>query len=113
MLFRSLIEKQVAGAWKTANGSCQAAYFKTSGRAKTKRGEEALAGTVANNGVTIQGLAIIAGPREGQFINPASDQIIMIFEPQADGNKIGFSALGAPTTGWPDVTLELCPGTRT
>lgn len=108
----ALIGKQVAGTWKTARGSCEAAYFKASARAKTKRGEEAFAGTVVNNGVTIQGLAIIAGPREGQFIDAASDKIIMIFEPQDGGNKLGFSALGPPATGWPDVTLELCPGSR-
>ena len=23
-----------------------------------------------------------------------------------------FSAIGAPALGWPDVTLELCPGSR-
>ena len=108
----ALIEKQVAGAWKTAAGSCQVAYFKATMRAKTKRGEEALAGTVVNSGVTIEGLAIIAGPREGQFINAASDQIIMIFEPIENGTKLNFSAMGAPATGWPDVTLELCPGSR-
>lgn len=108
----ALIEKQVAGTWKTAAGTCQASYFKTTARAKTKRGEEALAGTVVNSGVTIEGLAIIAGPREGQFIDAASDKIIMIFEPQEGGAKINFSALGPPATGWPDVTLELCPGSR-
>ncbi len=108
----ALIEKQVAGTWKAANGTCQAAYFKANTRAKTKRGEEALAGTVVNSGVTIEGLAIIAGPREGQFINAASDQVIMIFEPLENGTKLNFSALGAPASGWPDAMLELCPGSR-
>ena len=62
--------------------------------------------------VTIEGLAIIAGPREGQFINAASDQVIMIFEPLENGTKLNFSALGAPASGWPDAMLELCPGSR-
>jgi hypothetical protein len=109
----AVMEKQVAGTWKNAGGSCEAAYFKAGARVKTVRGEEAMAGTVVNNGVTIQGQAIIAGPREGQFINPMTDKVIMIFEPQDGGRKINFSALGPPASGWPDVTLELCPGTRT
>lgn len=106
------IEKQVAGTWKNpAGGSCEAAFFKAGARVKTTRGEDAMAGTITNAGTVINGQAIIEGPREGQFINPMTDKVILIFEPQA-GDRLSFSALGPPATGWPDVTLDLCPGSR-
>jgi len=101
----------INGTWKAAGGSCEAAYFKSAERLKTKRGEEAMAGTVVNSGTTISGQAIISGPREGQFINPANDQAIFLFE-NKPGDKLSFSAIGAPAIGWPDVTLDLCPGSR-
>ena len=62
-------------------------------------------------GVTIAGQLITAGAREGQFIDPKTDKAIMLFDPQ-EGGKMGLSAIGAPALGWPDVTLELCPGSR-
>jgi hypothetical protein len=101
----------MTGAWRGPGGACEAAYFKSGARAKTSRGEQALAGTVTNAGVTISGQLIVNGSREGQFIDPKSDKAIMLFDPQ-NGNKLGISAIGAPALGWPDVTLELCPGSR-
>jgi hypothetical protein len=70
-----------------------------------------MAGTVTNAGTVINGQLIISGPREGQLIDPKTDKVIMIFEPQA-GDKMSLSALGPPAIGWPDVTLDLCPGSR-
>jgi uncharacterized glyoxalase superfamily protein PhnB len=106
------ISTQVAGNWKSgAGGSCDAAFLKVGARVKTKRGEEAMAGTVTNAGTVIDGQLIISGPREGQLIDPKTDKVVMIFEPQA-GNKMSLSALGPPAIGWPDVTLDLCPGSR-
>ena len=101
---------EVTGSWRVAGGSCNAAYFKSGARGKTKRGENAIAGTVVNAGKTITGQVIVNGSREGQFINPETDKAIMLFDPQ--GEKLGISAIGEPAIGWPDVTLELCPGTR-
>ena len=101
---------EVTGSWRVAGGSCNAAYFKSGARAKTKRGENAIEGTVVNAGKTVTGQVIVNGSREGQFINPATDKAIMLFDPQ--GEKLGISAIGEPAIGWPDVTLELCPGTR-
>jgi len=107
------ISTQVAGNWKSgAGGSCDAAFLKVGARLKTGRGEEAMAGTVTNAGTVINGQLIISGPREGQLIDPKTDKVIMIFEPQG-GNKISLSALGPPAIGWPDVTLDFCPGSRT
>lgn len=101
----------MSGAWHTAGGACESAYFKSGARLKTKRDEQALAGTVVNAGTTISGQLILNGSREGQFIDPASDKAIMLFDPQ-DGQKLNISSIGAPAIGWPDVTLELCPGSR-
>jgi hypothetical protein len=101
----------ITGTWRTANGSCNAAYFRSAERLKTSRGEEAIAGTVVNTGTTVTGQAIIAGPREGQFIDPATDRAIFLFD-TLPGNKMSFSAIGAPALGWPDVTLDRCPAGR-
>jgi hypothetical protein len=100
----------MAGAWRIAGGSCEAAYFKSGGRAKTKRNEQALAGTVANAGRTVSGQLILNGSREGQFIDPATDQAIMLFDLSND--KLRIAAIAGPVLGWSDVTLDLCPGTR-
>ena len=64
-----------------------------------------------HQGITISGQLILEGARLGQLINPTSDRVIMLFDPQ-EANKINVSAIGAPALGWPDATLELCPGSR-
>jgi len=104
------VAAMVAGSWRVAGSNCQTAYFKSGERTKTKRGEEGLSGTITNAGTTISGQLVLNGARAGQFINPATDGAIMLFDPQA--NRLGISAIGAPALGWPDVTLELCPGSR-
>ena len=101
----------MTGTWRVAGGACGSAYFKSGARIKTSRGEEALAGTITNSGATIAGQLIVNGSREGQFINPTTDKVIMLFDPQ-DGSRLSISAIGAPALGWPDVMLELCPGSR-
>jgi hypothetical protein len=102
----------VTGSWRTSNGgSCEAAYFKSAERTKTKRGEEAMTGTVTNAGMTVTGQLIIAGPREGQLINPTTDKAIFLFD-TLPGNKMSFTAIGEPALGWPDVTLDRCPAGR-
>jgi hypothetical protein len=45
----------IRDTWKAPAGSCEAAYFKSAERVKTKRGEEAMAGTVTIAGLTITG----------------------------------------------------------
>jgi hypothetical protein len=100
-----------SGSFKAPNGSCTAAYFKSGARLKTSRGEEAMSGTVVNSGVTIAGQLILSGAREGQFIDPKSDKAWILFDPQ-DGGKIDVSPIGGPASGWPSLTLELCPGSR-
>jgi hypothetical protein len=101
----------VTGNWATSAASCTAAYFKSAERVKTKRGEEAMTGTVTNAGMTITGQLIIAGPREGQLINPTTDKAIFLFD-TLPGNKMGFTAIGEPALGWPDVTLNRCAAGR-
>ncbi|HEY4265818.1 MAG TPA: hypothetical protein VGM72_10900 [Micropepsaceae bacterium] len=99
------------GAWHSAGSACTPAYFKSGMRTKTKRDEDALSGTITNSGTTISGELILVGSRLGQFINPMTDKVIMLFDPQ-DGNKLSISSIGEPALGWPDVTLDLCPGSR-
>jgi hypothetical protein len=104
------IGTNVAGVWRNPNGgTCQTAYFKSGERVKSPRGEEAMVGTVTNAGTTITGQLLIAGPRVGQFINPMNDRAIFLFD-TLPGNKLSFTAIGDPATGWPDVTLERCTG---
>jgi len=100
----------MAGSWRTAGGACQAPYFKSGMRTKNSRGEEVLTGTITNGGTTINGMLIIEAARAGQFIDPVSLQALMLFDPM--GDKLGISSIGGAATGWPDVTLDLCPGSR-
>jgi len=102
--------REAAGAWRVAGGSCDAAYFKTAGRSKTKRNEPALDGTVVNSGVTVTGQLILTGSRAGQFINPMTDQALMLFDTK--NGKLDAAGIGGSALGWPDATLELCPGSR-
>jgi len=102
--------KRVAGNWSAPGGSCDSAFLKATVRAKTVRGEEALDGTITAMGMTIKGLVIINGPRVGQIVEPKTDKVIFLFDPKDD--KMDISALGPPAVGWPDVTLNVCPGTR-
>ncbi len=97
----------VAGSWAPTGASCTAAYFKSAERVKTKRGEEAMTGTVTNAGMAVTGQLIIAGPREGQLINPTTDKAIFLFD-TLPNNKMSFAAIGEPALGWPDVTLDRC-----
>ncbi len=102
----------VSGTWRNpAGGTCQTAYFKSGMRGKTKRDEEALNGTVTNAGLTIPGQLVIVGAREGQIVDPMTDRPLFLFDsPTSD--KLHLVAIGAPALGWPEVTLELCPGSR-
>jgi len=102
--------REATGTWRVAGGSCDAAYFKTTGRSKTKRNEPTLDGTVSNNGVTFTGQLILTGSRAGQFINPMTDKAVMLFDTK--NGKLDVLPIDAPATGWPDATLELCPGNR-
>jgi hypothetical protein len=86
----------VSGTWRTPGGNCQAAYFKSGAQGKSPRDEEALAGTV--------------GAREGQFVD-GNDRPIFLFE-NKPGNQLTFIPIGGPAASWPEVTLELCPGSR-
>jgi hypothetical protein len=101
----------VSGSWRNpTGGSCEAAYFKSGMRGKTKRDEEAIGGTVTNSGTTISGQLVIVGAREGQFVD-ANDRPIFLFE-NKPGDKLTFTPIGGPAASWPEVTLELCPGSR-
>ena len=104
------VAAMVAGSWRVAGGACDTAYFKSGMRTKTKRGEEGLSGTITNAGTTFSGQLVLNGSRAGQFVDPATDRAIMLFDPQPA--KLNISAIGAPALGWPDVALELCPGSR-
>jgi len=107
---QSKVAQAISGSWRDpAGGTCQAAYFKSGERTKTVRGEEALAGTVVNKGVTIPGQLILSGAREGQFVNPKDDKAMFLFE-NKPGNKLNFFPMGGPALGWPEVTLEKCSG---
>jgi hypothetical protein len=100
----------VSGSWRTPGGNCQAAYFKSGTRGKSPRDEDALGGTVTNSGTTIAGHLIVVGAREGQFVD-GNDRPIFLFE-NKPGDKLTFTPIGGPAASWPEVTLELCPGSR-
>lgn len=102
----------INGAWKNpAGGSCEPAYFKSAEDSKTVRGEAGMKVTVVNMGMTVNGTLILAGAREGQVVNPMTDKMIFLLEPRDDG-KLHVIPLGDPVLGWPEVILDLCPGSR-
>ena len=105
------VAQTVAGSWRASGGRCEAAFFKSGDRSKSKRGEEGLNGTITNAGMTISGLLVLNGARAGQFVDPTSDKAILLFDPQ-NGDKLSISGVGAPALDWPEMTLELCPGSR-
>ena len=98
----------MSGKWKSPTGSCEAPFFVSGERGKTKRGEDAMTVSIVNGATKISGQAILSGAREGQVIDPASDKAIMLMDPQE--GKLPLSFIGAPAIGWPDVTLEPCKG---
>ena len=104
------VQAAVSGTWRNPSGSCEAPYFKAGARTKSMRDEEALDGTVTNMGTTLSGKLIIVGAREGQFVD-GNDRPIFLFE-NKPGDKLAFTPIGGPALGWPEVTLELCPGSR-
>ena len=107
------IEKAVTGGWKNpAGGSCQPAYLKAAQRIMTSRGEQAMGVVLVSAGATVNAQVIIQGAREGQVINPMTDKAILLVEP-LEGDKLHIIPVGPPALGsWPEVTLELCPGSR-
>jgi hypothetical protein len=100
----------MAGSWRVAGGSCEKPYFKSGMRSKNSRGEAVMAGTIVNGATTIDGSLIVEAARAGQFVDPMSFQALMLFDPME--NKLAISSIGGVANGWPDVTLELCPGSR-
>jgi hypothetical protein len=66
---------------------------------------------IINGGTTINGMLIVEAARAGQFVDPVSFQALMRFDPQ--GDRLAISSIGGTATGWPDVALELCPGSPT
>ena len=98
----------LAGSWKAPNGTCQAAFFKAGAEAKSKRGEEALAATVADKGTTVDGQIILRGARQGQMVNPMTDRAIFLIDILA-GPKVKFIPIGEPVLTWPEVDTEKCP----
>jgi len=103
--------KAASGNFKAAGGTCEAAFFKSGEANKTVRGEGGLKVTVTNKGKAVEGTLILAGAREGQIVNPMTDKMMFLLEPQ-DGDKLHVMAMGEPVLGWPEVVLDLCPGTR-
>jgi hypothetical protein len=101
----------MAGSWRAPSGTCEAAYFKSRMRTTNSRGDEVMLGTITNGGTTIDGMVIVKGSRAGQFLDPITLAPLMLFDPMDE--KLTISSIGGAATGWPDVTLEFCPGSRT
>ncbi len=99
---------QLIGSWKSPTGSCNPAYFKGTDPTKTVRGENALAATVVDKGMTVQGIVILQGAREGQMVNAMTDQAIFLIDLLPE-KKLQLIPIGAPVLMWQEMTLEACP----
>ena len=64
-----------------------------------------------NSGTTISGHLIVVGAREGQFVDPRPTGRSSS-STTSRANKLTFTPIGGPAASWPEVTLELCPGSR-
>lgn len=98
----------LAGSWKAASGTCQAAFFKAGAEGKSRRGEEALAATVTDKGTTVDGQIILRGARQGQLVNPNTDKAVFLIDILA-GPKVKFIPIGEPVLTWPETDTEKCP----
>jgi len=99
---------QLTGSWKNpANGSCNPAYFKGGEATKTIRGEDALGATVVDKGVTVNGIVILRGAREGQMVNATSDKAIFLIDILPD-KKLKMIPIGEPVLAWQELTLDAC-----
>jgi hypothetical protein len=98
---------QLTGSWKNAAGNCTSATFKGTEAAKTVRGEEAITATVVDKGMTINGIVILRGAREGQMVNAMNDMAIFLVDILPD-KKLSLIPIGAQVLSWPDQTLEPC-----
>ena len=99
---------QLTGSWKNpAGGGCNPAYFKGIEPTKTIRGENALSATVIDKGMTVQGIVILQGAREGQMVNAMTDKAIFLIDILA-GNKLQLIPIGEPVLSWQELTLEAC-----
>lgn len=97
------------GTFKNAaGGSCDMPFYKSGAQNKTVRGEEGMAATVTNAGVTINGELVMRGARIGQMVNTMDDKVIFLFEDMPNG-QLHFIALGPPASGWGDFKLDRCP----
>jgi hypothetical protein len=104
--------KAASGNWKAPQGgTCDTPYMKSGDLNKTVRGEGGMKVALTNRGKTVDGTLILAGAREGQIVNPTTDKMMFLLEPQ-DGDKLHVMALGEPVADWGDLVLDLCPGTR-
>ena len=98
----------LAGSWKAASGTCQAAFFKAGAEGKSPRGEEALAATISDKGTTVNGQIILRGARQGQVVNPMTDRAVFLIDILA-GPKVKFIPIGEPVLTWPEIDTEKCP----
>jgi hypothetical protein len=105
-------QKAASGNWKApGGGTCDAPYMKSGEANKTVRGEGGMKVTLTKQGKAVDGTLILAGAREGQIVNPTTDKMMFLLEPQ-EGDKLHVMALGEPVADWGDLVLDLCPGTR-
>jgi len=59
--------------------------------------------------MTVTGQLILAGAREGQFINPMTDKAVFLLD-TLPNSQLGFTPIGEPVLGWPEVKLDRCTG---
>ena len=52
---------------------------------------------------------LIDGDSVVQFINPTTDKAIFLLD-TLPNNQLGFTPIGEPVLGWPEVKLDRCTG---
>jgi hypothetical protein len=96
-------------ASKSARRSCEAAYL-----ISTLRGQEALWKHPDQHGQGRAGQLVVRKPRERREpireCHERHGDFLFDEKSGGPGETLMVSAIGAPALGWPDVTVDLCPG---
>ena len=101
----------VEGAWRNpTGGTCEAAFFKSGDLTMTTRGETAVKVMLNNAGMTFEGNLVIEGARRGQVVSPTDDRAMFLVD--TPGGKVRVIPMALDYRSWPEIILELCPGTR-
>jgi hypothetical protein len=101
---------ELAGKWREASGTCEAAYLTAIERTTGPKGEAALVAVINKDGKTVKGVLPVEGSRKGTLLWDATGKAALRLIPLRD-NKTKVSVSNGDT-GLTTTTIEPCAGSR-